>query len=225
MVIVVVGSPVAVRTGKRIRPAGRSVAVAQAIRQAGGEPQLVGKIADDLAGDAIVIDLGRRGIGHAALARAESGLTPSATTTARDGDDTSADAELLAGEGEETTTAPPGTSQLPDGIPLEAADLKLALGYLPEIGAIVVAAPLTEEAAKVVADAAAYHEVPLVVLVEPDRRVPPAFANAVVLEAPEAEDSFDRLVGAFAIRLERGDDAREALRDAVAVGGWERASG
>ncbi|HEY3522638.1 MAG TPA: hypothetical protein VGK63_02950 [Candidatus Limnocylindrales bacterium] len=74
--VVVIGSPVAVLAGKRILPAGRSVAVAEAVRYAGGEVQLVGKVAEDLAGDAIVLDLGRHGIGHAALAGAESGLTP-----------------------------------------------------------------------------------------------------------------------------------------------------
>lgn len=221
--IVVVGSPVALRRGKRIHPAGRSVAVADAIRQAGGEPQLVGKVADDLSGDAIVIDLGRRGIGHAALARAESGRTPAVDAPPADDESEEATPGEASQDGEVTATAQ--GQALPEGLPLEAADLKLALGYLPEIGAIVVAGPLGDDAAAVVAEAAAYHEVPLVVLVEPGGRISAPFAKAVVLEAPDAEDSFDRLVGAFALRLERGVDAGEALRDAVAIGGWERATG
>jgi len=226
-VIVVIGSPVAVRRGKRILPAGRPVALAEAVKAAGGEAQLVGKVADDLAGDAIVIDLGRRGIGHAALARAESGLTPSGTIATEDDDESEpldgADAPAVEAA-EEAPPATPGAA-LPNGIALDAADVKLALGYLPEIGAIVVGAPLADDAARVVAEAAAYHEVPLVVLVEPGAATPPAFGSAIVLEAPEAEESFDRLVGAFAVRLERGAEAADAFRDAVAAGGWERASG
>jgi hypothetical protein len=233
-VIVVVGSPTALRAGKRLFPAGRSVTVAEAVKVAGGEAQLIGKVADDLAGDAIVVELGRRGIGHAALARTGERTPiadgPQTTGDAIEASDPLTAAELLEATNGTTapdTAAPQGTSGkgAPDGLALEPADLKLALGYLPDIGAIVVATSLGDDAAKVVADSAAYNSVPLVVLVEPGGSVPPAFGSAIVLEVPpEAAESFDRLVGAFATRLERGAEAGDALRDAVAAGGWERAT-
>jgi hypothetical protein len=234
-VIVVIGSPVAVRAGKRLFPAGRSLTVAEAVKSAGGETQIIGKVADDLAGDAIVVELGRRGIGHAALARTGERTPiadgPQAAADALEATDPLTAAELLDatnGTSEPSEATSPGAAPgkpPPDGLALEPADLKLALGYLPDIGVIVVAAPLADDAAKVVADSAAYNSVPLVALVEPGGSVPAAFGGAIVLEVPpEAAESFDRLVGAFATRLERGAEAGDALRDAVAAGGWERAT-
>ncbi len=209
--------------GKRILPAGRSVGVAQAVHQAGGEVQLVGKVGEDLAGDAIVLELGRRGIGHAALARAGSGLTPKGTIAPTDVD-AEPDPRAPGADDGATDEEPAGQPALPEGLPLDAADLKVALGYLPDIGAIVVATPLADDAAKVVAEAAAYHDAPLVSVVEPSGRTPPAFANAIVLEASASEQSFDRLVGAFAVRLASGANASDALREVAAEAGWERSA-
>lgn len=225
--IVVIGSPAAVRAGKRVLPAGRSVAVAGAVRTAGADVQIVGKVADDLAGDAIVVELGRRSVGHAALARTGErtpiGDAPPPADEPPEDVVTEPSSEAL--EATERPAEPRGAKPPPEGLPLEPADLKLALGYLPEIGAIVVAAPLAADAAKVVADSAAYHEVPLVVLVDSGDSLPPAFEGSIVLEVPpEAADSFDRLVGVFVTRLEKGAEAKDALRDAVAAGGWERAT-
>lgn len=241
------------RVGKRIWPAGRSVRIADAIRAAGGEVQLVGKVGDDLAGDAIVIELGRRSIGHSALARAGSGLTPvvaRASVGEDDADDRAADdgpaddgatseaidlgTEREAGAGADGGPAASGAADgkssaappVPAGMPLEGADLKLALGYLPEIGAIVLATALPDDAVGVVADAAAYHSVPLVAVVDAGTRPGAGLEQAIVLEAPrESGDAFDRLVGAFAVRLERGTEATAAFDEAVAAGGWERTSG
>ncbi|HEY3522637.1 MAG TPA: hypothetical protein VGK63_02945 [Candidatus Limnocylindrales bacterium] len=100
----------------------------------------------------------------------------------------------------------------------------MALGYLPEIGSIVVATALDADAAKVVGDAAAFHDAPLVVLVEPGQSAPEPLSNAIVLEAPDSEASFDRLVGAFVVRLEAGASAQDALRQVTAAGGWERSA-
>jgi hypothetical protein len=225
-VVVVIGSPVAVLAGKRILPAGRSVAVAEAVRHAGGDVQLVGKVAEDLAGDAIVLDLGRRGIGHAALARAESGLTPKGTVPAPESDDAAEGepgAEVAQLDEDRPAHPAEAAAALPDGLPLDAGDLKLALGYLQDVGAIVVAAPLGDDAASVVAESAAYHGAPLVVLVAPGAAAARPLSDAIVLEAPNDEDSFARLVGAYAVRLEAGADARDALREVTASAGWERA--
>jgi len=218
-VIVVIGSPTALKKGKRIWPAGRSVAVADAARTAGAEVQLVGKVGDDMAGDAIVIELGRRQIGHSALARSESGLTPAATAPAEP-------EELDEEAATDATVEPADDLQAPEataGLPLEAEDLKLALGYLPEIRTIVVAAPLADDAAKVVVDSAEYHEAAVVALVEPDAKAPKAFGTAIVLQSSSGPgEVFDRLVGAFAARLDQGEQPGVALRDVVAAGGWER---
>src|SRR5579885_3639877 len=64
--VVVIGSPV-LRIDGVTKAAGPGVSVAAAVARAGGTAELVGRIGDDAAGDALVLDLDRRGIGHAAL--------------------------------------------------------------------------------------------------------------------------------------------------------------
>jgi hypothetical protein len=69
--IVVLGRPTLdapAPDGER-RLAGRAAEIAQAARTAGGRVELVGAVPDDDEGDAIVLELGRQGIGHAAVLR------------------------------------------------------------------------------------------------------------------------------------------------------------
>src|ERR1041384_5128938 len=76
-VIVVIGdglvfSPDA--AGERVT--GRLAAIARAATQAGGAVQLVSKVGDDEAGEAVVLGLGRQAIGHVALLRDAASATP-----------------------------------------------------------------------------------------------------------------------------------------------------
>lgn len=64
--IVVVGRPGLTAAGELDRPAGRIAAAASA---AGGRVELVGSVADDADGDNVAVELGRAGVGHAALLR------------------------------------------------------------------------------------------------------------------------------------------------------------
>ena len=57
-------------------PAGRAAAIARAAVAAGAEVQVVGRIGGDAAGDALVVALGREGIGHTALLRDAVHPTP-----------------------------------------------------------------------------------------------------------------------------------------------------
>jgi hypothetical protein len=65
-VIVVVGRPGLDEMGRLDRPAGR---IARAAAASGARVELVGSVADDSDGDATALELGRAGIGHAALLR------------------------------------------------------------------------------------------------------------------------------------------------------------
>lgn len=75
--IVVLGLPrfVVTEEGATIA-AGRVVSIAVAAVEAGSGVEIAGRIGDDSAGDAVVIDLARRGIGHAALLRIGGLATP-----------------------------------------------------------------------------------------------------------------------------------------------------
>jgi hypothetical protein len=70
-VVVVVGSPLlaaaTLRPGRRA--AGLATEVALAAAEAGALVELVGKVGDDPAGDELVVELEREGVGHAALQR------------------------------------------------------------------------------------------------------------------------------------------------------------
>jgi hypothetical protein len=65
-VIVVLGRPELDERGSLVRRAGRIAAAAAA---GGAAVELVGSVTDDTAGDATITELGRAGIGHAALLR------------------------------------------------------------------------------------------------------------------------------------------------------------
>jgi sugar/nucleoside kinase (ribokinase family) len=55
---------------------GPAVDIAVAAHRRGAAVELVGKVGDDGAGDAVVVSLGRLGIGHAALLRDPTRPTP-----------------------------------------------------------------------------------------------------------------------------------------------------
>jgi sugar/nucleoside kinase (ribokinase family) len=75
--IVVVGLPAYADSPDGEKCAGgMAVEVAAASKGRGGQVELVGKVGEDGAGDAVVLALGRLGIGHAALLRDPVRPTP-----------------------------------------------------------------------------------------------------------------------------------------------------
>lgn len=80
--VVVVGSPIlleeSIPPGRRA--GGLGVAIALAASEAGARVELVGKVRDDVAGDAIAVELERAGVGHAALLRDPSAATADGST-------------------------------------------------------------------------------------------------------------------------------------------------
>ncbi|HYI21975.1 MAG TPA: hypothetical protein VEX62_04980 [Candidatus Limnocylindrales bacterium] len=170
---------------------------------AGGRVALVGSVGDDADGDAVAIELGRAGIGHAALLRDPAGTTPR-----------SADLE----EAVDLDGAEP--SPLPR---LDAADIDLGLRYLAECQVLVVAEPLDEQALDVAASAARYHGAALIVVTEPGSAATQP-EEATVIEMPDADGgAFAELVGRYAALLDSGRGAAEAWHDAVSETGWQNA--
>jgi len=194
-VIVVVGRPGLDAEGRLDRPAGR---IALAAVGAGARVELVGSVGDDAAGEAVALELGRAGVGHAALLRDPAGVTPSPQ----------------AGE----------DSSLPR---LDANDVDLGLRYLADCHVLVAAEPLDPRALTVITDAATYHGAALIVLLPtraggPSPDVPD---SATLLEMPDHDEgAFTELVGLYAALLESGRAAHEAWQEALAETGWESAS-
>jgi len=213
--IVVVGLPAYADSPDGEKCAGGlAVEVAAAATRRGGKVELVGKVGNDGAGDAVVVALGRMGVGHAALVR--DPLLPTPVLAAAAASDAAAEIDDVDGG---SRLLPEDPAARPS---LDAGDIDLALKFLPQAGVVVLADALPDAAIAVAAEGAAFATARLIVLV-PTGAVPPAVADdATVLEMPTDDDgSFGRLVGVFAAALDTGADAKAAFREAVSAAGWE----
>ena len=192
---------------------GLAVEVAAAAVARGGTVELVGKVGNDGAGDAVVLALGRLGIGHAALLRDPARPTPVLTETPLP--EAADECRGRGLEGPEVRLLPADPAARPV---LEAADVELALRYLPEAAVIVLADPLPESTveAGIAGRGLLRGQVDRARAAGgATRRVPP---ETTVLEAPEEDDgSFGRLVGAFAGALDAGVDPAVAFGEAVTL--------
>jgi sugar/nucleoside kinase (ribokinase family) len=214
-VIVVIGLPAYADSPDGEKCAGGlAVEIAAAAVRRGGTVELVGKVGNDGAGDAVVVALGRMGVGHAALLRDPVLPTPVFAAPAVDEDAAELDSNLPAGR-----LLPEDPAARPA---LEAADVDLALKFLPQAGVVVLSGALPEAAVTAAVDGAAFAGARIVALLPPGT-VPPALpVEATVLETPPDDDgSFGRMVGIFAGALDAGVDPVAAFREAVGSAGWE----
>jgi sugar/nucleoside kinase (ribokinase family) len=210
-VIVVLGRPRVYRPEPdgELAPGGLAVELALAAARAGSEAELVGSIGDDPEGDRIVLELGRAGVGHAALLRDPATRTP------------------LVGQ-------PRDVRPLPH---LEAADVELGMRYLPECRVLVIGAELDDEALTKAQEAADYHGAAVVMVAAAGSLDPETLAdNVTLLERPAAEDAesvqdavvvaaddadFAAFVADFAVRLDQGESPARAFSAALGDSAWE----
>jgi len=209
--IVVLGRPRVYRPEPdgELAPGGLAVETALSAARAGSEVELVGAIGDDPEGDRIVIELGKGGVGHAALMRDPATRTP-LITQARD------------------------ERPLPR---LEAADVELGLRYMHECRVLVISAELDAAALAAAQEGADFHGA-AVVMVAAAGRVDPELLGAAVtlLERPAAEDDeavadavvvaaddadFGAFVAEYAVRLDRGEAPEQAFAAALGDSAWE----
>ena len=109
----------------------------------------------------------------------------------------------------------------PMGAPLEAADLELALRYLPDYRVVVLAQSLDEAALAAARDAARWAGAQVIEVMAPGGEGT-ALDDATVLEAPaeDAEGAFASLVGRYAAALDAGTPPADAFAAASAGVGW-----
>jgi hypothetical protein len=221
-VIVVIGQPVLDLNGPVPAATGSAARVALAAVARGAPVQLIGKVGEDVAGEALVLALARGGVGHVALLRDATRSTPQlvrrldaeALEPDLDADDATADAG---------TIEPADPAQRPG---LDTGDVELGLRYLTEFRVIVTADALDEATLRVVAEASSYTGGTLIALVPDGAPEPTGFpAAAIVLQAPADDEDgvFDRLVGELAAAIDGGADPQAAFRDLLAGEGWEPA--
>lgn len=199
--IVVVGVPGWDSAGSGV-PVGRAAGIAVAAAAAGARVELVGRTGDDPVGDALLVGLARVGVGHAALLRDPARSTPTAPPSAGRGQD--------------------------DRRPvLEAADVALGLRYLVDFAVLVVEDGTDATVIRACVDGAAYAGAHLVVLARDGQALGGLPDATTVIAAPrrDPDGAFARFVGTWVAALDRGDEARTALAQAVAATGWEAAPG
>ena len=190
--------------------------IARAAAAAGSEVQVVGKVGEDPGGDAILLDLAAGNVGHVAIIRDPSRPTPATSPAPVDEpafDDDDHD-PLNADDADRMTTE--------RGLSLEAADIELALRYLPDYRVLVVADSLAEPSLRVALAAASWNGAALVFIVPAGATQPAAGDDATVIEAPpdDPDDAFAGIVGAYAAAIDRGEEPKEAFASASSTLGW-----
>jgi hypothetical protein len=130
--------------------------------------------------------------------------------------DASGDRRLLAyarqGVGHAAVLRSPGEA-------LEAADLELALRYLPGVGTIVLVDDGRGDLVATAAAAAAWGAAGLIVVAAGGDGTTELPATALVLQPPgnDPDGTFAGFVAALAIRLDAHEDSAEALRSTMAA--------
>ena len=227
--IVVIGSPSVLPgdPGGRATATGRPADVARAAIDAGSSVQLVGKVGDDPAGDALLLALADLGIGHVAVLRDPARATPLGPAPAPLPE---IESMLIDDDAFDVPDpAPPGGSGIGSGpLPtIDAGDLELALRYLPDHRIVVVAEALDTSALDAVISDCSYVGAQLVVILEPNGASPELPPDATAIEAPETDPDgvFARTVGRFAAALDQGVPGPAALAQATAGAGWQVSPG
>lgn len=204
--IVVIGSPRLRGSGPEAEAAGLAASIAAGAAAEGGRVELVGRLGDDPAGDALLLALARAGVGHVAILRDPARPT---TVVASPTEPTDLDAPDAADAETTTEVEPPA---------LDAADVDLALRYLPEI-AVIVAVHLGGEILAEAADATDWAQTSLIVVVPVDGSAPDGLPmGAVTLAvADEDESAAGALIGRYAAALDRGEPGEQAYAALVAA--------
>lgn len=204
----VVGNPLARAPELGGGVGGTPARTAVAAARAGASVQLVGKAGDDPAGDAVLLALAAAGVGHVALLRDPARATPMAI------DPEDADAVEGPFSDEPESIGPQVIPEDPAARPsLEPADVELALRYLSDFRAIVIAEPQPDGIVAIAAEAASYTGAQLVLVVAADS-IAPVPTAALVLEAPahDPDGAFASLLGEFAAAIDAGASGADAFR-------------
>jgi hypothetical protein len=198
-VIVVIGEVIGRQRGADgIEPAGATAAVAMAAAAAGGTVEIVTRIGDDVAGDAVVLGLARSGVRHVATIRDPGRRTPVIPETA-DGED-----PVVDGTPVDTT---PAVTAAPA---LDAADVGLALRYLDDYRVIVLLHPADPGIVREGSAAAGWGSAQLIVVTSASEEVGDVPAGTLAVTADHDAEGVAVLLGRYAAAVDRGEDAAAA---------------
>ncbi len=233
-VIVVVGSPFARPVAAGIEAGGLGASIARVAAGAGAAVEVVGRVGEDSAGDLVLLALAAAGVGHVAVLREAGRLTPSAPPPAEispDPDGPNLGVALLDDDDEAIDDGADGRSaggdsSEPPGLSMDAADLELALRYLPDYRVVIVAAELDVPSLATVVGAAGWAGAALITIVRGGASAEDLPESATVLERPPSDPdaAFAAMVASYAVALDQGRDPMQAFSAASGAGGWAAVS-
>jgi hypothetical protein len=209
-VIAVIGTSRLRGTGPDADVAGLAAAIAVAAAAAGSRVELIGKVGDDPHGDAVLLAFAGHFVGHVATLRDPARPTP--VIPAVD--------EPLALDGTEgAATEAMATSA--EGPVLDAADVGLALRYLPEL-AVIVAVHASPEVLEETVAASGWAQTALIVVARPEAVAPEGLPETATVVAVADDDDLEggagAAIGRYAAAIDHGEPASEAYADLVATG-------
>jgi hypothetical protein len=223
-VIAVIGTPRLRGTGPEADVAGLAAAIAAGAAAAGSRVEFIGKTGDDPAGDAVLLAMARHFVGHVATLRDPARPTPvvlaedepidvDASGSVSDPGTADAAAPQVAASAPEAAA--------PEGPALEAADVGLALRYLPEL-AVIVTVHVTPGVIDEAAAASSWAETSLIVVLRPEEHLPEGLPERAVVVAVADDDDIGAgagsAIGRYAAALDQGEPAAEAFDALVASG-------
>lgn len=187
-------------------PTGRAAEVAIDTARRGRAVEVIARIGDDPDGDRLLVELSRRGVGHAAVLR-----DPAYPTPLHDPEDALVGADQVSGEDLPHARSDDRRVRATSRSRIQAADIALALDYLGEIRVVVVDAfdPDAHASLQAVLAGAAYHAAEVIVMTGVERAIPGA---TVLVAEPDGDDStLAAVAAAIAAHADDGRDTREIL--------------
>ena len=189
--------------GAEARPDGLAAAVAEAAARDGSRVEVVARLGDDPAGDAVLLAFARDGVGHVAVLRDAARSTPVRSTAEPpsdlDADDVaSEEADVIAETGPEPT--------------LDRDDVSLALRYLVDFRVIVLVHPRDTDMVAEVASAASFAGAHLVAIADPAAAPPEGLpGDALVVTAADDAAGVGDVLGRYAAAVDRGEEPAAAF--------------
>jgi hypothetical protein len=215
-VIGVVGTPRLRGSGSDADVAGLAAAIAVAAAAAGSRVELIGKVGDDPPGDVVLLALARHFVGHVATLRDPARPTPVISDAEEQPDIVVSDPAPPA-----STALPVPATSVEQGPVLEAADVGLALRYLPELAVIVTVLASPDVVDEAVA-ASGWAETALIVVVSPEAAAPEGLPDAATVVAVADDDDLEggagAAIGRYAAAIDQGEPGSEAYAELVATG-------
>lgn len=208
--IVVVGAVSARGIGTHVTPSGLASGIALTAAVTGAGVEVVTRIGDDPAGDAVLLAFAAAGVGHVATLR-----DPARATLIEPDDD-----ETMDPDPDEDAPDMQGSLPAPT---LDAADVGLALRYLTDYRVIVVVHPADPGVLAEVRSAAGYASAHLVVVTDPRNPSPEAAIDDLVIAAPADATGVADLIGRYAAAVDLGEDPGAAFAVLSVASGIDQA--